>query len=60
VFLTVQGRYSKNSVIASPSQLNVSDKGVNYDLFSAISQKSFAKLKFWYKNYCIFHPIKPE
>lgn len=60
MFLTAQDRYSKSSVITSPAQLNVSDKGVNYDLFTAIAQKNLANLKFWHKNYCIFYLDKPE
>jgi len=60
VFLTAQSPDSKSSVITSPAQLNVSSKGVNNDLYPVIVQKIFAILKFWHKNYCIFHPNKPE
>lgn len=60
VFLTVQARYSKSSVIKSAGQLNVSDKGINDDLFTAIAQKKLANLKFRHKSYCILHPNKPE
>ncbi|MCC5603337.1 hypothetical protein LC586_30135 [Nostoc sp. CHAB 5714] len=60
MFLLAQGRYSKSSVITSPNQLNVSYKGVNNDLYPAIAQKKLAKLEFRHKDYCIFHPNKPE
>lgn len=60
MFLKVRTRYSKSSVITSSAQLNVSEKGINDDLSSAIAQKTLANFKFWHKNYCIFHPNKPE